>query len=114
MLEIRNIDKTYTPKRGKPVHALNNVSLKFDEKGMVFILGKSGCGKSTLGRTMIRMYDVTGGTLTYKGHDITNAKPSEMKQFQNKMKVFIRAGKRCRPGCVGLRMSGSLGGTTQL
>ena len=48
MLEIRNIDKTYTPKRGKPVHALNHVSLKFDQKAMAFILGTSGCGNSTL------------------------------------------------------------------
>ena len=29
MLELRNIDKTYKPKNGKPVHALNNISIKF-------------------------------------------------------------------------------------
>ena len=46
MLEIRNLSKTYKPKKGVPVTALNSVSLAFPEKGMVFLLGKSGCGKS--------------------------------------------------------------------
>ena len=48
MIEIKNIVKTYHPKKGGAVIALNNVSLKFPEKGLVFILGKSGSGKSTL------------------------------------------------------------------
>ena len=45
MIEIKNIVKTYHPKKGGAVIALNNVSLKFPEKGLVFILGKSGSGK---------------------------------------------------------------------
>ena len=35
-------------KKGIPVKALDNVTLTFPEKGMVFLLGKSGSGKSTL------------------------------------------------------------------
>ena len=52
MLELKNICKTYRPKKGKPVQALKDISVKFDETGMVFILGKSGCGKSTLLNTI--------------------------------------------------------------
>lgn len=48
MIEIKNIVKTYRPKKGGEVKALDDVSLKFPEKGLVFILGKSGSGKSTL------------------------------------------------------------------
>ncbi len=70
--------------------AVDNIDLDI-RKGETFgLVGESGCGKSTLGRTMIRMYDVTGGTLTYKGHDITTAKPSQMKQFQNKMQIIFQ------------------------
>ena len=72
------------------VKAVDNIDLDI-RKGETFgLVGESGCGKSTLGRTMIRMYDVTGGTLTYKGHDITTAKPSQMKQFQNKMQIIFQ------------------------
>jgi len=47
MLEIKNVTKKYVTK-GVSVTALNNVSVTFPEKGMVFLLGKSGSGKSTL------------------------------------------------------------------
>ena len=48
MLRLKNISKTYSTKDGVTHRALNNISLDFEEKGLVFILGKSGSGKSTL------------------------------------------------------------------
>lgn len=36
------------------------------------------------------MYDVTGGKLSYQGKDITNAKPSEMEEFRNKMQIIFQ------------------------
>ena len=48
MLEARHLRKTYKTKRGAETKALDDVSVTFAEKGMVFILGKSGSGKSTL------------------------------------------------------------------
>lgn len=41
MLELRNISKTYKPKKGAPMRALKNVTLSFDDRGMVFVLGNS-------------------------------------------------------------------------
>lgn len=48
MLEAKNICKHYQPKKGVSVQAIDHVSLRFPERGMVFLLGKSGSGKSTL------------------------------------------------------------------
>ena len=48
MLETVGLVKIYKPKKGVPVKALDGVSLKFPDRGMVFLLGKSGSGKSTL------------------------------------------------------------------
>ena len=44
MLEARHLRKTYKTKRGAETKALDDVSVTFAEKGMVFILGKSGSG----------------------------------------------------------------------
>lgn len=72
------------------VKAVDGIDLEI-HKGETFgLVGESGCGKSTLGRTLIRMYDVTGGKLSYKGKDITHAKPSELKEFQNKMQIIFQ------------------------
>ena len=63
MLETRELVKIYKPKKGVPVTALDRVSLKFPDKGMVFLLGKSGSGKSTL-------LNVLGGLDKYDGGEI--------------------------------------------
>lgn len=88
--------KKYFPVKGflggktKYLKAVDGVTLDI-MKGETFgLVGESGCGKSTLGRTLIRMYDVTGGKLSYQGKDITNAKPSEMKEFRNKMQIIFQ------------------------
>ncbi|MCL2821594.1 MAG: ATP-binding cassette domain-containing protein, partial [Firmicutes bacterium] len=48
MIELIDIKKTYIGKKGQSVKALDGVSFKFPDKGLVFIVGKSGSGKSTL------------------------------------------------------------------
>ncbi len=88
--------KKYFPVKGflggktRYVKAVDGIDLEI-HKGETFgLVGESGCGKSTLGRTLIRMYDVTGGKLSYKGKDITHAKLSELKEFQNKMQIIFQ------------------------
>ena len=48
MLEVRHLCKTYRSRDGVSVEATKDISLKFPERGMVFLLGRSGSGKSTL------------------------------------------------------------------
>ena len=50
--------------------AVNDVSFEI-HKGEVFgLVGESGCGKTTTGRAIIRLYDVTGGNVYFKGRRI--------------------------------------------
>ncbi|HKL84262.1 MAG TPA: ATP-binding cassette domain-containing protein [Bacilli bacterium] len=46
--------------------------ISFDiKKGEVFgLVGESGCGKTTTGRSIIRLYDITSGSVYFKGHRI--------------------------------------------
>lgn len=59
MLEIRHATGTQRPKKGVPVKALDDVSVSFPDRGMVFILGKSGSGKSTLLNVLGGLYRAT-------------------------------------------------------
>lgn len=54
----------------KELRAVDNVSFDI-YKGEVFgLVGESGCGKTTTGRSIIRLYDITGGSVYYKGERI--------------------------------------------
>ena len=62
LLELKNIQKTYSTKNGVTFRALNNVSLTFESSGLVYIVGASGSGKSTL-------LNVIGGLDSYDSGD---------------------------------------------
>ena len=84
MLETRNLKKVYKTKKGVSVTALNDVSIKFPEKGLVFLLGKSGSGKSTL-------LNLLGGLDKYDEGEIIikDFKQSHFDSYRNTYVGFI-------------------------
>ena len=67
MLETKNLCKTYKPKKGVPVTAVDHISLRFPETGMVFLLGKSGSGKSTMLNLLGGLDQYDEGEIIIKG-----------------------------------------------
>ena len=89
MIEIKNIVKTYRPKKGGTVKALDNVSLKFPEKGLVFILGKSGSGKSTLLNVMGGLDTADSGEIIIKGKSSNDFSTGDFDSYRNTYLGFI-------------------------
>lgn len=89
MLELRNLSRYYVQKKGPTVKALDNVSLRFDEKGIVFVLGKSGSGKSTLLNVIGGLDKYTDGDLLISGKSTKQFKQSEFDSYRNTMVGFI-------------------------
>ena len=69
LLSVKNLQQYF--KMGKrELKAVDDVSFDI-YKGEVFgLVGESGCGKTTTGRSIIRLYDITGGSVYYKGERI--------------------------------------------
>ncbi|MGN0374921.1 MAG: ABC transporter ATP-binding protein [Butyrivibrio sp.] len=89
MLETRNLCKIYKPKKGVPVKALDNISLKFPEKGMIFLLGKSGSGKSTLLNLLGGLDKYDGGEIIIKGVSSKDFKQQYFDSYRNTYVGFI-------------------------
>ena len=89
MLELRNISKTYKPKKGAPVRALKSVTLSFDDRGMVFVLGKSGCGKSTLLNLIGGLDIADSGEIIIEGKSTGSFKESDYDRYRNEYIGFI-------------------------
>lgn len=89
MIEVKNLVKEYNPKKGNVVRALDGVSIKFPEKGMVFILGKSGSGKSTLLNIIGGLDTYTSGEIIIKGKSGNNFRQSEFDSYRNTYLGFI-------------------------
>ena len=89
MLEIRNLVKIYTTKGGEPVRAIDGVSARFRETGMVFLLGKSGSGKSTLLNMCGGLDTPDEGEIIIKGRSSKDFSPSDFDSYRNTYVGFI-------------------------
>lgn len=88
MLEVKNLVKTYSSKGGV-VHALDGVSIKFAETGMVFLVGKSGSGKSTLLNVSGGLDVPTDGEIIVNGISSKNFTPSDFDSYRNTFVGFV-------------------------
>lgn len=87
MIKITNLSKIYDGET--PLYALDDVNLSFENKGLVFIVGKSGSGKSTL-LNMIAGFDVpTFGKVEYCNQDLKMYSPYELDNYRNSAIGFV-------------------------
>ena len=89
MLEIKNVYKTYSSKNGVTHRALENVSLKFADKGLIFILGKSGSGKSTLLNLIGGLDNYDRGDVLFNGKSFSDFKDEDFNYYRNTCIGFI-------------------------
>ncbi|MBQ3559283.1 MAG: ABC transporter ATP-binding protein/permease [Agathobacter sp.] len=89
MLEALHLTKVYKTKGGADVKALDDVSIVFPEKGMVFLLGKSGSGKSTLLNVCGGLDAPTSGAILVKGKSSEKFSQSDFDSYRNTYVGFI-------------------------
>ena len=87
LLEDRNL-KQYFPVRAGlmktiPLKAVDDVSFTIGRGETLGLVGESGCGKTTVGRTILRLYEPTGGEVIFDGEPVTAKNITHMrKQMQ--------------------------------
>ncbi len=89
MLEVKHLRRVYKIKNAQSVYALDDVSLKFPETGLIFILGKSGSGKSTLLNVMGGLDEADEGEIIINGKSSKAFSKGEMDSYRNTYLGFI-------------------------
>ena len=83
LLRVENLCQYFGPTK-----AVDNVSFDI-KKGEVFgLVGESGCGKTTTGRSIIKIYDITSGSIYFKGQRICAGTMSYRKEISEQKKLI--------------------------
>jgi ABC-type oligopeptide transport system ATPase subunit len=78
LLDVKNLKKYFPIQKGmlrrtvRFVKAVDDVSFFVREGETLGLVGESGCGKTTAGRTIIRLYEPTGGQVFFKSRVLTH------------------------------------------
>ncbi|WP_028549272.1 ABC transporter ATP-binding protein [Paenibacillus sp. UNC451MF] len=90
ILEVRNLQKHFQVANGKTLKAVDNLNFSI-ERGETFgLVGESGCGKSTAGRTIINLYDATGGEVIFNGENVHKLRGRKLSDFRRQMQMVFQ------------------------
>ena len=91
VLEVSRLKKVFRSE-GKPdFTALDDVSFSVYPGEIFGIIGESGSGKSTLAKSVMRMIDVTEGTVSVCGEDVTRLKGKALRNIYRKMQMVFQS-----------------------
>ncbi|MGN0307583.1 MAG: ABC transporter ATP-binding protein [Lachnospiraceae bacterium] len=80
-------------KRKKYIQAVDDVSFYIDKGETLGLVGESGCGKTTTGRSLLRLYEPTGGRFLYDGEvvfDVEKKIWADMLPYRKKMQIVFQ------------------------
>ena len=90
LLQVKDLKKHFSVGRRAMLKAVDGISLEINKGDTFGLVGESGCGKSTAGRTLIRLYEPSGGQIVYGGKDISRATGDEAKTLKRKMQMIFQ------------------------
>lgn len=91
LLEVEDLKQYFPIKTGffktTPLKAVDGVSFQIRPGETLGLVGESGCGKTTVGRTILRLYEPTGGTIKFNGEEIT---AGNMNEYRKRMQMVFQ------------------------
>lgn len=90
LIEVKDLKKYFYVGSNAVLKAVDGLNFFIREGETLGLVGESGCGKSTAGRTMIRLYDATGGEVLFDGVDVHKMDKKQQKEFTKKAQMIFQ------------------------
>jgi len=72
------------------VYAVDGVSFSIQKGETLSLVGESGCGKSSVGKSILRLYELTGGQVSLSGQRIDDLSPGRLRPLRRQMQVVFQ------------------------
>ncbi|WP_055668946.1 ABC transporter ATP-binding protein [Desnuesiella massiliensis] len=90
LIEVKNLKKYFKINSKSILKAVDDVSFDIFKGETLGLVGESGCGKTTCGRTMLGVYNKTGGQVFFQGKDVHNLNKGEKKNFNKNAQIIFQ------------------------
>ncbi|MDZ4093299.1 MAG: ABC transporter ATP-binding protein [Paracoccaceae bacterium] len=72
------------------VKAVDDISFDIYQGETLGLVGESGCGKSTVGRALLRLYEISGGSVTIDGTDVASLDAEALRRMRPTMQMVFQ------------------------
>lgn len=90
LLEVNDLKKYFRTGRKTYLKAVDNVSLSIAQGETLGLVGESGCGKSTFGRTLVGLYEPTGGSIRFDGREVSHLSGKDRLAFTRDVQIIYQ------------------------
>ena len=90
LIEVKQLKKYFHAGKGQVLKAVDEISFDIYEGETLGLVGESGCGKSTTGRTIVRLYEATGGGVLYDGENVHKLQKKSVKELNRRMQMVFQ------------------------
>lgn len=90
LIEVKELKKYFTVGGNAVLKAVDGLNFFIREGETLGLVGESGCGKSTAGRTIIRLYEATGGEVIFDGVNVHKLDRKQAKDFTKKAQMIFQ------------------------
>ena len=90
LLSVKNLKKYFYVGKNQYLKAVDDVSFDIYKGETLGLVGESGCGKSTCGRTILRIYEATAGTVEFEGKSVHKLKGKDLKDYNRRAQMIFQ------------------------
>lgn len=90
LIEVKDLKKYFKVGKNAYLKAVDGVNFKIYKGETLGLVGESGCGKTTCGKTVMGLYDATGGQVIFDGTDIHSLNKKEKKEFTKRAQIIFQ------------------------
>ena len=90
IVEAKDLCKYFKAGKNQTLKAVDGVNIRLEKGETLGLVGESGCGKTTCGRTLVKLYDATSGTVMFEGKDVSKLKGKELLGFRKDAQIIFQ------------------------
>jgi len=95
LVALRSLTRRFTSRaslfgRKRTLTAVSDVTLDIARGTVTGVVGESGCGKSTLARLVLRLLEVSSGSVLFEGKDLASLSGAAMRTLRRRMQMVFQ------------------------
>lgn len=90
LVEVKNLKQYFQVGYKQKLKAVDDVSFSIYPGETFGLVGESGCGKTTCGRTILRIYPATDGSILFDGESVSDMEGERLHQYRKEAQMIFQ------------------------